>query len=76
MGNHSAVVVVSVKAIVVDDMAWDRLAGCCFMGVTVGKWMSPHIRRLDTDRFPDWRELECASCSMSNAVAWASVVHA
>jgi hypothetical protein len=72
----SLVVLASVKAIVVDDMVWDRLAGFCFMGITVGKWMTPHIRRLDTDRFPDWRELECAIWSMSNAVAWASVVQA
>ena len=45
---------------------WHHVAGCMMIGVTVGKWAAPHVRRLDTDYYPDSREFELASTSMSD----------
>lgn len=51
--------------------------GFCFLVFgpcrSLGKWLAPNIKRLDTDRYPQGKDFERASPSLSSMVAWANL---
>ena len=59
--------------VLVLNIEWHHVAGCMMIGLTVGKWAVPHVRRLDTDRYPSGRDFEMASASLSDRHALSSV---
>lgn len=54
---------------VVSGTPWHTMAGCMMLGLTMGKWAAPHIRRLDTDRYPAGQDFEMATPSLSATYA-------
>ena len=55
---------------------WYGIAGMLVLGWQVGKWLRPHFFRLDTDRYPQGREFEVTTPSLSSAAAASRVGYA